>query len=104
MYPQAEDGCPLANRGRKFQYSLFRVLTDCRILNFTRLALPGFRTPVGFSHRGLFLRGLLVLERLYMIFRIHPFGAPPVRATRKEAKHYHFDWTVLDDEANGLVL
>ena len=39
-----------------------------------------------------------MLERLYMIFRIYPFGAPHIRAVKKEAKHYHFDWTVLDDD------
>jgi len=32
-----------------------------------------------------------------MIFRIYPFGAPGIRAVKKEAKHYHLDWTVVRD-------
>lgn len=39
-----------------------------------------------------------MLENLYLIFRIYPFGAPTVKAVKKEAKHYHFDWTVIDEE------
>jgi predicted AAA+ superfamily ATPase len=44
-------------------------------------------------------RWLVVLERLYAIFRIPPFGAPRLRAVKKEQKHYHFDWTVVSDPA-----
>ena len=40
-----------------------------------------------------------MLENLYMIFRIYPFGAPKIRAVKKEAKHYHLDWTVVSDRA-----
>ena len=36
-----------------------------------------------------------MLENLYMIFRIYPFGTPKIRAVKKEAKHYHLDWTVV---------
>jgi hypothetical protein len=32
-----------------------------------------------------------------MVFRIYPFGAPQIRAVKKEAKHYHIDWTVVND-------
>ena len=38
-----------------------------------------------------------MLENLYMIFRIYPFGAPNIRAVKKEAKHYHLDWTAISD-------
>lgn len=38
------------------------------------------------------------LERLFAIFRLPPFGAPRIRAVRKERKHYHFDWSVVRDE------
>ena len=33
-----------------------------------------------------------------MIFRIYPFGAPTIRAVKKEAKHYQYDWTLVKDE------
>ncbi|HED38764.1 MAG TPA: DUF4143 domain-containing protein [Ignavibacteria bacterium] len=43
-------------------------------------------------------RWLDILENLYMIFRIYPFGPPKIRAVKKESKHYHFDWTLIEDE------
>jgi len=38
-----------------------------------------------------------MLENLYMVFRIYPVGARRIRAVKKEAKHYHVDWTVVSD-------
>ncbi|MEY3473781.1 MAG: hypothetical protein RL087_239, partial [Pseudomonadota bacterium] len=38
-----------------------------------------------------------VLERVYGIFRLAPFGAPMLRAVKKERKHYHYDWSVVPD-------
>jgi len=43
-------------------------------------------------------RWVQILENLYMIFRIYPFGSPKIRAVKKEAKHYHADWTVIHDQ------
>jgi hypothetical protein len=39
-----------------------------------------------------------MLENLYLLFRVYPFGGPRLRAVKKEAKHYHFDWTTIPDE------
>lgn len=44
-------------------------------------------------------RWLDVFERTYAIFRLLPFGAPKLRAVKKERKHYHFDWTVVSEMA-----
>lgn len=44
-------------------------------------------------------RWVSILENLYLIFRIYPFGAPRIRAVKKEAKHYHLDWTVVNNSA-----
>jgi uncharacterized protein len=41
---------------------------------------------------------LRVLERLYAIFRLSPFGAPRIRAVKKEQKHYHFDWSLVPSD------
>lgn len=41
---------------------------------------------------------LEILERLYSVFRLSPFGAPKLRAVRKEQKHYHFDWSLVPGE------
>lgn len=42
---------------------------------------------------------MAALERLYALFRISPFGNPKIRAIKKAQKHYHFDWSVVPDEA-----
>jgi hypothetical protein len=41
-------------------------------------------------------RGLL--QRLYAILRLPPFGAPRICAVKKEQKHYHYDWSVVPGE------
>lgn len=52
---------------------------------------------VGASHRGV-SNWLNIFEKLYMIFRISPFGSPKIKAVKKEQKHYHWDWAVVEDE------
>ena len=39
-----------------------------------------------------------MLERVYAIFRLAPFGAPTLRAVKKERKHYHYDGSVVTAE------
>jgi len=36
---------------------------------------------------------LSILERVYICFRIPPFGAPWIRAVKKEQKLYLYDWS-----------
>jgi len=43
-------------------------------------------------------RWLEIFERLYAIFRVSPFGAPKLRAVKKEQKHYHFDWSLVPED------
>lgn len=38
-------------------------------------------------------RWIDILDRLYMTFRISPFGPPKIRAVKKEQKIYFWDWT-----------
>ncbi len=40
-----------------------------------------------------------ILERVYAIFRLSPFGGPNIRAVKKERKHYHMDWSVIKKES-----
>lgn len=35
-----------------------------------------------------------ILERMYYIFRLYPFQHSKVKSLKKEAKHYHYDWTL----------
>jgi len=60
------------------------------------LSINALREDLQVSHQSV-SRWIAMLENLYMIFRIYPFGAPKIRAVKKEAKHYHLDWTTISD-------
>lgn len=62
------------------------------------LSVNALREDLGVSHRAV-SSWLAVLERLYAIFRLSPFGAPRIRAIRKAQKHYHLDWSLVPDPA-----
>lgn len=40
---------------------------------------------------------LNILEKLFVLFRIAPFGGPKIRAVKKEMKGYLWDWTSVPD-------
>lgn len=61
------------------------------------LSLNALREDLQVSH-GTVTKWLQILERLYHIFTIHPFGAPKIKSVKKEFKHYHYDWSLLSDE------
>jgi uncharacterized protein len=58
------------------------------------LSLNALREDVQVSHKTV-ARWVTILERLYYIFRIPPFGAPNIRAVKKEQKHYHINWSLV---------
>ena len=58
------------------------------------LSINALREDMQVSHQSV-SRWITMLENLYMVFRLYPFGAPKIRAVKKEAKHYHLDWTVV---------
>jgi uncharacterized protein len=58
------------------------------------LSLNALREDLQVSHQTV-ARWTDMLERVYGIFRIAPFGAPKLRAVKKERKHYHHDWSVI---------
>ncbi len=62
------------------------------------ISINALREDLQVSHQSV-SRWIGMLEKLYMIFRVYPFGAPKIRAVKKEAKHYHLDWTVVKDVA-----
>jgi len=41
-------------------------------------------------------RWLQILENLYVCFRIAPYGSPRVRAVKKSAKLYLWDWSSVE--------
>jgi predicted AAA+ superfamily ATPase len=61
------------------------------------LSINSVREDLQVSHKTV-ANWLAILERLYALFRLSPFGAPAIRAVKKEQKHYHFDWTLVPGE------
>lgn len=39
-----------------------------------------------------------ILEKVYYCYRISPFGAPKIRAVKKEQKAYLWDWSAVENE------
>lgn len=62
------------------------------------LSINALRDDLQVAHKTV-ANWLEILERLYAIFRVSPFGAPRIRAVKKERKHYHLDWTLVQDPA-----
>lgn len=40
-----------------------------------------------------------IFERLYGVFRVYPFGSHKIKAVKKEAKLYFWDWGVVGSES-----
>ena len=57
------------------------------------LSINSLREDLEVSHKTL-SRWVTLLERLYALVLIPPFGSPKVRAIKKSSKHYHLDWTL----------
>jgi len=62
------------------------------------LSINAVREDLQVSHKAV-ADWLGAFERLYAIFRLSPFGAPTIRAVKKQQKHYHVDWTVVPADA-----
>ena len=60
------------------------------------LSVNALREDLQVSHQTV-SRWLIMLENLYMIFRVPPFTGSLLRSVKKEAKHYHFDWSLIQD-------
>lgn len=60
------------------------------------LSINAVREDLQVSHKTI-STWLQILERLYAIFRVSPFGAPLLRAVKKSQKHYHLDWSLAPE-------
>ena len=60
------------------------------------LSINSLREDLQVAHSTV-ARWIDILERLYGVFRIAPFGAPRLRAVKKEQKLYYYDWTAVPD-------
>lgn len=62
------------------------------------LSINAIREDLRLNHATV-TKWLMMLERLYAIYRLSPFGGSKIRAVKKEQKHYHFDWTLVSDKS-----
>ena len=62
------------------------------------VSINALREDLQVSHKTV-SRWMTILERLYAIFRLAPFGAPRIRAVKKAQKHYHFDWSIINSDS-----
>jgi len=62
------------------------------------LSIQALREDLQVAHKTV-ASWIAVLERLYAVFRIAPFGPPRVRAVKKAQKHYHLDWSLVPNLA-----
>ncbi len=62
------------------------------------LSINALREDLQVAHATV-AKWLDIFERMYMIFRLSPFGSNRIKAVKKEQKHYHYDWAVVNDEA-----
>ena len=73
------------------------LMTRLPALVGSPLSINSLREDLQVSHATL-ARWVEILERLYAVFRLPPFGAPKIRAVKKEQKHYHFDWALVPED------
>lgn len=60
------------------------------------LSINALREDLNTSHQTV-AKWLTILERLFVHFRIYPYGAPKIRAVKKEAKLYMWDWATVSE-------
>ncbi len=60
------------------------------------LSIKNIRNDLLVDHKTV-LRWLQILENLYFSYRISPFGAPKIRAVKKEQKIYLWDWSMIEE-------
>lgn len=96
------------NRLTRDDITSLESIRDIGSLDLLNLALPdrvgsplsinALREDLQLNHQTV-SRWLDILERVYGIFRVAPFGAPKIRAVKKEQKHYHLNWAVVPEES-----
>jgi predicted AAA+ superfamily ATPase len=60
------------------------------------LSVNSLREDLQVDHKTV-VRWLTILENLYVCFRVAPYGAPRIRAVKKEQKLYLWDWSAIED-------
>lgn len=78
------------------EISLIEHLTDLLPSKVgSPLSVKSLRDELQIDHKTA-ERWLQILENLYVCFRVAPYGAPKVRAVKKERKLYLWDWSSVE--------
>lgn len=82
---------------RVHELNLIQVLSDslCHRVG-SPLSIKSLREDIQVDHKTI-VSWIEMLEALFFCFRIPPFGAPKIRAVKKEQKLYLYDWTEIED-------
>ena len=62
------------------------------------LSIRSLKEDLQVSHQSI-ENWIQILENLYMVFRIPPYGSPQIRTVKKEQKLYFFDWAAITNES-----
>jgi predicted AAA+ superfamily ATPase len=88
----------LADLERVREVSLIELLIDGLPARVgSPLSVGNLREDLQVAHETV-ERWIEILERLYYVFRITPFGAPKIRAVKKERKLYFWDWSMAPEQ------
>ena len=80
------------------EISLIEHLTDMLPSKVgSPLSVTGLREDLQIDHKTA-ERWLQILENLYVCFRIAPYGAPRIRAVKKQSKLYLWDWSSVEGD------
>jgi predicted AAA+ superfamily ATPase len=63
------------------------------------LSIQSIRNDLQTAHESV-VKWIQIFQNLYVVFEIMPFGAPKIRAVKKEKKLYFYDWSMISDEPN----
>ncbi len=63
------------------------------------LSINGLREDLQVAH-GTVAKWLDIFERMFMIFRLPPLGSDRIKAVKKERKHYHYNWAIVEDRGD----
>lgn len=62
------------------------------------LSINGLREDLQIDHRKM-TKWIQIFEKFYALFLLPPFGSPLIKAVKKEKKHYHLDWSIVEKES-----
>lgn len=61
------------------------------------LSINALREDLNLAHKTV-AKYLDIFERMYLIYRLPPFKSHKLRALKKEQKHYHYNWSEVQDK------